>query len=194
MCKNYSLMIIVHLALHIHVCVHLTWETIVELDLWMLFSKIQLFSDGVRQEREIENNRCTFKFQCSFTSIFSRNQFETVHNEVLLIKMYFWDRYPKIQNPTKATKKQPATVTIPVGPLFKNSRKLGGLEVLPTTNKMGYLFYYFNWDLGLIYKQSQIASEGSEEGTKNRWPTQNSIKISHSSVVKVKFVTTHQKQ
>ena len=90
--------------------------------------------------------------------------FETVQNEVILIKKSFRDT----QSPTKATKKLSVDVTIPVGPLFKNSQKLGGLEVLPTTSKMGYLFYYFKSDLGLIYKQSQIASEGSEEGTKNR--------------------------
>ena len=93
---------------------------------------------------------CTFG--PSHTSVF---HFETVQNEVILIKKYFRDT----QNPTKATKKLPVDVTIPVGPLFKNSQKLGGLEVLPTTCKMGYLFYYFKSDLGLIYKQSQIASE-----------------------------------
>ena len=135
---------------------HLKWEIIVELDLWISFSKIQLFSDGVRQEQEVENEICTFpKFQCAFTSMFSCNQFETVENEMILIKMYF--RFT--QNPTQATKKLPVDVTIPAGPLFKNSQKLGGLEVLPTTSKMGYLFYYFKSDLGLIYKQSQIASK-----------------------------------
>ena len=69
------------------------------------------------------------------------------------------------KNPTNHYEvlKLPATdITIPVGPLFKNSQKLGGLEVLPTTCKMGYLIYYFNSDLGLIYKQSQIAKKAQK--------------------------------